>query len=116
MKAAVAEIQLIREAALQFKHNDGEGTYNNMTLAAFGSYLGDGIAQEENRPGPMCGVVLNNIFGRYLFLNSAGGGSNLNLTSNGIPNVEICKRILEHFREIQEVSSGGSGATDYYIP
>ena len=124
VKAAVAEIQLIREAAVQFKHNDGGGKYNGMTLATFGSYLGDGVAQDMDI-APY-GVILTNTFGgslslfsdRYGFNGTDGG--NLLLTSDGIPNLNICRQILEHFGEIQMIAStlegGGDPTTTYYIP
>ena len=64
VKNAVAEIVLIREAAVQFKRYDGNGKYNNMTLATFGIYLGDGIAQVEDiNYLDSGGVVLTNTFG-----------------------------------------------------
>ena len=112
VKAAVAEIQVIREAAVQFKHNDGGGKYNNMTLATFGSYLGDGVAQDRDM-APQ-GVLLTNTFGEYLLLISdvLVNGENLQLLSYGIPNLNVCKQILEHFGEVAE----GSGTDTFYIP
>ena len=116
VKAAVAEIRSIREAAVQFKANDGNGKYNGMTLAKFGSYLGDGVAQEGDNPP--YGVVLTNTFGNHLLLNSdafKGGpgrtGGDLSMTSHGIPNMNVCKQILEHFGEVK-----GSGSGGFYIP
>ena len=127
VKTAVAEIQLIRDAAVQFKHNDGGGKYDGMTLATFGSYLGDGVAQQADNPP--YGVLLTNTFGDtvilasdYYALESTDGG-NFYLVSHGIPNMYVCKRILEHFGEVQAttftVRDGGGGLTEmpaYYIP
>ena len=124
VKAAVAEIQVIREAAVQFKHNDGGGKYNNMTLATFGSYLGDGVAQVSD---DSIGVTLASTFGEDIFLSSDaftfGGtnGGNLLLTSFGISSLNVCKQILEHFGEVQAfdrpIGEGGLPArTNYYIP
>ena len=123
VKAAVAEIQIIREAAVQFKTHDGNGTYNNMTLATFGSYLGDGVDQDSDY-NPY-GVVLNNTFGDYVFLFSDsfspanGGGGDIYMTSHGLPNMNICRQILEHFGEVQAIDSigeGGVSSTNYHIP
>ena len=122
-KSAVAEIQIIREAAVQFKTHDGDGKYNGMTLATFGSYLGDGVAQEEDYG--TYGVILNNIFGGYVFFISdtfrGGGrtGGDAYMTSNGIPNMNVCQQILEHFGEVQVIESigeGGALSTSYHIP
>ena len=115
VKAAVAEIQLIREAAVHFKANDGNGKYNNITLAKFGSYLGDGVAQVGDIPPH--GVILTNTFGDYLWLKSdvfkgpSYTGGDLVMISNGIPNMNVCKQILEHFGEVKESGRGG-----FYIP
>ena len=116
VKAVVAEIVLIREAAVQFKRNDGNGKYNNMTLATFGIYLGDGIAQVGDISPD--GVVLTNTFGDFILLASdafSGAsdrtGGDLFLESYGIPNMNVCKQILEHFGEVQAIGSG-----NYYIP
>ena len=104
VKTAVAEIQLIRDAAVQFKHNDGGGEYNGMTLATFGSYLGDGLAQQAgDLPFDDDGVLLTNIFGDTIILENTFGG-NLQLKSHGIPNMYVCKRILEHFGEVQSTA------------
>ena len=40
VKAAVAEIQIIREAAVQFKTHNGNGKYNNMTACDIRELLG----------------------------------------------------------------------------
>ena len=124
VKTAVAEIQIIREAAVQFKTHDGNGKYDGMTLATFGSYLGDGIAQDMDRGGSY-GIILTNTFGGPLTLKSdrfrGTGGGNLLLRSILIPSMNICRRILEHFGEVQAITSenegiGGGTTTDYYIP
>ena len=117
VKAAVAEIRLIREAAVQFKHNDGGGKYNNlnMTLATFGSYLGDGVAQDKDFK---YGVVLINTFGQDLFLGGGSTGENLILQTH-IPNLNVCRKILEHFGEVQAIDYRPGGyypKTHYYIP
>ena len=126
VKAAVAEIQLIRDAAVQFKYNDGGGKYDGMTLATFGSYLGDGVAQQADNPP--YGVLLTNTFGDTIVLapdSHALDGANLQLSSHGIPNIYVCERILEHFGEVKlttltvDDGHGGGGLTEtpaHYIP
>ena len=106
VKAAVAEIQIIREAAVQFKTHNGNGKYNGMTLAILGSYLGDGVAPKLDYPP--YGVILNNTFGDFLFLISnrykGGVGEDLYLESQGLPSLNVCRQILEHFGEVEKDS------------
>ena len=119
VKAAVAEIQIIREAAVQFKTHDGNGKYNDITLATFGSYLGDGVAQDMD--AGIYGIVLTNVFGGSLTLTPGylTSGENLQLASANILSMNICRQILEHFGEVQattrEKEDGGTSTT-YYIP
>ncbi len=120
VKAAVAEILVIREAAVQFKTHDGNGKYNNIRLARFGSYLGDGIAQSHEYAGIM---VLINTFGGRVTLTSdtlwGRDGGNLYMTFYSIPNMNVCRKILEHFGEVQAINYSDrlwGSVTGYYIP
>ena len=121
VKTAVAEIRVIREAAVQFRKNNGDGTYNNMTLATIGSYLGDGIAQVADDPPR--GVILSNAFGHdvYLISDAHTGfyGGNLQLSYHGIPNLDVCRQILERFGEVKAITKGRKQKkriVGYYTP
>ena len=77
--------------------------------------MGDGIPQlRDNSP---YGVVLGSIFGNQLPLTSdayrGGGrtGENIYMTYRGIPNINMCKQVLEHFGEVVEGNTGS-----FYIP
>ena len=118
VKMAVAEIQLVREAAVQFKNNNGNGKYNGMTLATFGPYLGDGIGLlRDNSP---YGITIGNTFGSSIDLTSdryrGGGrdGGDIYMTYRDIPNMNICRQVLERFGEVTELTQYGE--TGYYIP
>ncbi len=116
VKTAVAEILLIREAAVQFKTNNGGGKYhfvNIGTISAFKGYLGtlgDGLQNISQR-----GFEITNTFGDILTLRNVKSGmpiyQNIYVRSRGIPTLETCRRMLERFGEVEE-----SSGNEYYIP
>ena len=114
IKNAIAEIQMLKDAAVQFRNNEGNSSYRNLMLDGFKSYLG--THGDKLTATPPHGLKMKNIYGGDIHLSSddyygsSGTGSNLELVSRGIPSLKICKRILRNFGETIE------NASSSYIP
>ena len=91
-QTVVAEIQMLRSAAVEYKNTSAQaGTYQGISFAALKPYLGQsGLADGQN------------IFGSSVSVSSISrmGNKDLQLTYRGVTSVEMCRKILEHFGEV----------------
>ena len=102
VQAVVAEVRMIREAAVTYKNAGGTNDYSPLASAgdvalALTPYLGESDLADGW-----------NIFGEgvSLYLQPYPAGQDLVMEYPGIPSIETCRRILEHFGEVTEVLAG----------
>ena len=96
-QTAIADIQLLRNAANEFKHATGQDNkYTHATLDALKPYLGDGRLTNDR-----------NIFGSRISVTPRDTDQNLELKYPGVPTSDICQKILERFGEVTRTESLG---------
>ena len=115
VQKAIAEIQMIRDAAVQFKSTSGTGNYDlrlGSSIEGFKSYLGK-LGDEPHVVGAKW-FTITNIFGGELELHHEkppeSPYENIYVRSKRLPSLEICRQILERFGEVEE-----GGKNKYFI-
>ena len=100
VQTAVAEILMLQEAAVTYKHNSERKDYRNVSHRALKPYLGQsGVADGYN------------IFGGEIYI-SLSSPKNLSLQYTRVPTMELCMQILSHFGEVV-VYYDADNAVDY---
>ena len=90
-QTAIAEIQMLREAAVEYKHAQGQRrkhTYSGISgMSDLKPYLGrqSGLADG------------NNIFGATIDVTPTPNGRDLVIMYEGVQDIEVCRQILNNF-------------------
>ncbi len=104
VQAVIAEVQMLQSAAVTYKAGSETNNYSTLQplaladdiISALRPYLGgSGLSDGQN------------IFGEQIdiYLEPYPAGEDLVIEYTGIPSVEICRRVLERFGEVTEVSA-----------
>ena len=100
-QTAIAEIQMIKKAAHEYKYAPGkDNRYGGATMATLKSYLGQsGLASGQN------------IFGTLITAGPVSGERDLAIKYPGVRSLDICRQILNQFGEVvytpEEVAEDG---------
>ncbi len=104
VQAVIAEVQMLQSAAVTYKAGSETNNYSTLQplaladdiISALRPYLGgSGLSDGQN------------IFGEQIsiYLEPYPAGEDLVIEYAGIPSIEICRRVLERFGEVTEVSA-----------
>ena len=90
-QTAIAEIQMIKKAAHEYKYAPGKkNKYDGATMDALKPYLGQsGVASGQN------------IFGTTITVTPAGSDRDLQVVYEGVRDIDICRQILNQFGQVQ---------------
>jgi hypothetical protein len=108
-QTAIAEIQMIKKAAHEYKYAPGkQNKYGGvgMDLTQLQPYLGQsGIANSQN------------IFGTAVTLVAANTERDLDVTYDGVRDLDICRQILNHFGTVTDATrmTGTPPVTTGYV-
>ncbi len=107
-KAAIAEIQLLRDAAVRHKSALGNGN-NYATKAGLGGFLPNAVLKPYLGESGMAAGT--NVFGDTvdLYIWPYPAGDNLLVEYYGIPNGDICVNVLNHFGKVTDNEDGTYG-------
>ena len=104
-QSAIAEIQMIKKAAHEYKYAPGkQNKYEGANMAALKPYLGQsGVASGQN------------IFGTTITAAPENSDRDLDVEYQGVRDIDICRQILNHFGQVKDVhtpeSVDGDGNT-----
>ena len=104
-QALVRDIQMLQEAAVQFKSAGGKNTYDHIYDYGY-SYIDDALKPYLGQGGLADGV---HVFGGDIELSTLTP-DNLIVTLSDIPNIDLCTKALSH---LGTVTDDGHGL--YYI-
>ena len=99
-QTAVAEIQMLRKAAAEYKHAPGhDNKYIGGTLiSTLKPYLGQsGLSDGQN------------VFGQTVSITPANDNRDLKVTYQGVRDLDICRQILNYFGEINPTDTEDLG-------
>ena len=105
VQAAIAEVQMLQSAAVTYKNASGTNNYSTLQPLALTEryHLGTEALLRGERL-----VRRTEYFrgaGWSIYLEPYPAGEDLVIEYAGIPSIEICKRVLERFGEVTEVSA-----------
>ena len=99
-QTAVAEIQMLRKAAAEYKHAPGhDNKYSGVTLiSTLKPYLGQsGLSDGQN------------VFGQTVSIIPENNDRDLKVTYQGVRDLDICRQILNYFGEINPTDAEDLG-------
>ena len=105
-QTAIAEIQMLKKAAHEYKYAPGkQNKYTDATMAALKPYLGQsGVANGQN------------IFGTEIKATPENENRDLQVEYGGIRDKDICRQILNYFGQVfDEESTSPDDDTSTYI-
>ena len=92
-QSAIAEIQMLKKAAHEYKYALGkENKYTDVTMAALKPYLGQsGVA------------VGQNIFGATIGVRPENSARDLTVIYDGFRDIDICRQVLNQFGQVTDI-------------